>query len=449
MTTELWFGDPQSYIRECIEVNHLRVAWNMGAVVKYRIDVPTFMSLYCGALPWRALVVAVEGTREYVSGQPEPIAVHPTWVYGKHKMSDLLDMVENSPGEDDSAINDPFVAPQWRPIAGQSHRVVVDGFPNLMTGPGRRLLTLLGDLQAERPECVIHLHRPDSFRGPFGHNLGATDLDINFMHRGKKVYLPNGRALNGDSIPRGYGKWLALVGYTPGEMNDPRNRLLASMKSAMWAADNFSKDIDFAVTGTNPHDPLSAPRPATVMRRVVPRAGDRLACDSCSLADSCKYYREGSVCSVPSSEGSQLARTFRTRDSGTIIDRLGDLLDINAGRLQMGLENEEEAGELDPEVTKIVGSMFEAGVKLAKLVDPKLAASSAARIGIGIINANNGAAAASVATTTPQEIMKNVVAALEAEGVSRDQITAEMVSTYLARQQEAQHQRAIETTATG
>lgn len=442
MATELWWGDPQSYIKEIVEEGHLNVAWNMGAIVKYGIDPVNFMNLYASGQPWRAMVIAVEGTREWDHLHAEPIAVHPTWIFGTDQLSLLYDLVENPVGEDDFACDDPDVDPNWRPIKGQRHCVVVDGFPNLGNGPGRRFLTMLGDLQRDHPECKIHLHRPDGFRAPFGSDIGSTDIDIKFLHFGKTIYLGSGRVVKGSEIPRGLVKWLTLVGMTPGDMNVPRNRLIATMRSALWAAENYTKDIDFAVRGRNPHDPMSAPVPMTVRRQIIPQAGDKLACDSCSLNTTCKYAREGSVCSVPASDGVGLARYFRTRDSAKIIEGLQELLAINAERLTMGLENEADDGELDPEVTRLTALMSKNGERLARLVDPVLAASSQTKVAIGIINNGNGGQQITH-VAAPQEMMKAAFAALEREGNPRDQITQEMVKNYLERQQ----QQAIEATA--
>jgi hypothetical protein len=86
------------------------------------------------------------------------------------------------------------------------------------------------------------------------------------------------------------------------------------------------------------------------------------------------------VCIVPDSESQELAQFFKTRDSETIIEGLGTLLAVQSRRLQVGLLDENAEGELNPEVTKIVNTLFDRGVKLAKLVNPDLASASATKI---------------------------------------------------------------------
>lgn len=108
-----------------------------------------------------------------------------------------------------------------------------------------------------------------------------------------------------------------------------------------------------------------------------------------------------------------------------IIDGLGALMEVQTGRLQQGLHYEEIEGELDPEVTKIIGQLFANGVKLAKLVDPSLAAGPRVQVNVG----PGGAAA--VSAGTPQQLVAGIVRALEEKGVPRDKITPKMIEQVL------------------
>ena len=142
---------------------------------------------------------------------------------------------------------------------------------------------------------------------------------------------------------------------------------------------------------------------------------------------------------MPDSEPTELASYFKTRDSDAIIEGLGTLLATNVQRLKEGREKEIEDETLDPHVTKLVESIFDRGVKLAKLVDPALAKAGAPQTNVQINQQTINA-------STPQALMKAIVTELEARGVPRDQITTDMVKELMGMG-ETQRQQAIEATA--
>ena len=141
---------------------------------------------------------------------------------------------------------------------------------------------------------------------------------------------------------------------------------------------------------------------------------------------------------MPGSEPTDLAKMFKTRDSQLIIDGLGTLMAAETHRLQRGMEEEETWGELDPEVTKMMSTLFDHGVKLAKLVDPSLRGS-----GVNI-NVGQGGQAA-VALSTPKQMVAAAVRELQARGVPLDQITPDAIQGLLAGMADPEKQtRAIE-----
>jgi hypothetical protein len=134
-----------------------------------------------------------------------------------------------------------------------------------------------------------------------------------------------------------------------------------------------------------------------------------------------------------------LSRRSRVRrDSDTIIDGLGTLLAAESRRLERAYADEEEKGGISPEVTKIINTLFDRGVKLAKLVNPALAAAGAAKFNFKI---NNNTATINAAS--PQQLMAAVVQELVSRGIPRDQITPEMVMRIIDEPEEVRG-RAIE-----
>lgn len=125
----------------------------------------------------------------------------------------------------------------------------------------------------------------------------------------------------------------------------------------------------------------------------------------------------------------ELSVYFKTRDVGTVLEGLGEMMAVGADRLQRGLEVEQELAEIDPEVTKIYDSLFDKGVKLAKLLDPSLA-----RPNVGVVVNNQGGQTGILNTgPTPKVLVANIVRELEAQGIPREHITPEIVSRVLGR----------------
>lgn len=134
---------------------------------------------------------------------------------------------------------------------------------------------------------------------------------------------------------------------------------------------------------------------------------------------------------------------FKSRDSGKIIDALGTLLAANTRRLEAGLREEQEYGELSSEVTKISNQLFAQGVSLAKLIDPNLRGGAKVQV-------NVGGNAQVISGASPNAIMGSIVRELESRGIPREAITPEMVQGLLAQMANGEDQhKAIEGTVLG
>lgn len=432
MPTEVWFRNPHDYIRELVEVGEYKIAWDRGLLHKKGIDPIKHADLYfANAFPYRILCVGTQGTAEYRVGDTleAPSAVYPTWAYGEDSVI-LEEMLAHPYGEDLEACNDLSVAGDERPILGQEHRVVVTDVPNTQHGPGRQFIRFLKGLQAEYPRAIIHLHGTYGWKIAFGMGFGAADVEPRTAAQKGRVHLPAGSVEKYERI-FAHPQWASNLGFQPADLKDPKNRCKFNIKSAVWAGAYYTEMFKFRTRGGAEEvdhtssdadfEPQTTPG-RNASRSIKIKDGDQQLCDTCSLQNTCKYFRIGAVCTVPGAEPVRLARMFNTRNADDIIDGLGTLLATNTNRLERGLAYEEIDGEIDPEVSKIVGQVFDQGVKLAKLLEPgRFAGGAKVQVNVG----SGGAAA--VTTGNPRQLVAQVVRELEQQGIPRDKITPDMV----------------------
>lgn len=430
VAAEVWFRNPEYYIKEIIEIGEHRLAFDRGYLVKRRLDPSKWASLFFGADAYRILAIGDQGTAEVDESHTlaAPKAVYPTWRYGED-FDALEDLVQKPAGANEEWCNDLSIPADERPVLGQEHRVVITDLPVATSGPGRRILRLLHELQQDYFDCIIHIHGLYSFRALFAHEYGAVDVEPRILAKKGKVTLGSGKEITYEQAAR-LPQWVGLNGMHAADLMVPRNRCIFNMKSALWAAENFRENVTFkSRAGYHPVDPDNpvALAPTTGAVRTSSRpilSTDKITCDTCSLANHCKYFRVGEVCSVPDSEMSALARMFKTRDADQIIDGLTNVLAVQADRLSRGVEDEEEYGELDPEVTKIVNSLMTHGNKLAKLINPAL---NQPQVGVFV-----GAGGQAAVVPDPKQVTANIVRELEAQGIPRNKITPDMVLRVLS-----------------
>lgn len=418
---QAWFRNPRNYIRECAELLVPLYAWDRGLALKHGIDVQRFTELHLPtAVQYRILMVGEQGTAELQRGRgmDDPVSVYPTWVYGENTFDELEKMLDE-------------------PVPGQEHRVVVTRYPPAHTNIGRGFIKALAKVQKDYPEAIVHLHGTYSYKYAFGMGFGAADVTPRDEAAQGKIFLPNGRKINYLESPK-WNQWITLMGFTHGQLSVPRNRCLFSIKAAIWAAEYWDTDVAFRVERGGAVDPASPVHQIATVQTPVrgkPLPGDKFVCNACSLAQTCKYFRDGGVCTLPDAEPSDLAKLFGTRDSDRIIEGYGRFLEMQAERGVSAVQVENMEGELNPEATKILNSVMMHAGKLAKLVDPTLAAASATKVNVHI-------GLSGTEQITPQAIVARVVQELEAEGWDRQQITDQMIGERMA--QMARRPRAIE-----
>lgn len=430
MATEVWFRNPHDYIRELVECGEYRVAWDRGLLVKKRIDPIGHAELYFGtATPYRVLTVGTQGSAEYRPGDAldKPTAVYPTWSYGEDSII-LEDMIANPLGEDTEACNDKSVRPDERPVFGQEHRVIVTETPPSHTGSGRAFLRYLKELQEEYPKCIIHFHGTYSWKTAFGLGFGAADVEPRAAAQKGRVHMPSGRIMLYERVVAN-PQWAAALGFKPNDLAVPRNRCMFNIKSAVWAGSNFLELYKFRTNSNGPADHTSSDEDfvpsETKSHMSSPKKvqeGDKMLCDVCSLQNNCKYFRDGAVCTVPGAEPVRLARMFNTRNADDIIDGLSLIASAGANRLERSMEVEQSLGDVDPEVSKLMGQVFDQGVKLAKLVDPARF-STGAKVSVQV----GPGGTASVQDANPRQLVASVIQELVRQGHPRDQITQEMI----------------------
>ena len=377
MSTEVWFRDPIYYVNELVECGVGRITWNRGALTKRRIDPIAWASLYFGeAIPVRQILVGSQGSAEIGPGRglEKPLAVYPTWTCGDEPAF-LEEMMASNVGDDMAACLDPSLPPDERPVYGQEHRVIVTEIPKANTGQGRAVIRMLKRMQEDYPNCKLMIHGMYSYKFAFGMGFAAADMESRTSAANGKVVLSSGTEMNYKHIQQ-KAHWVTAVGMKPSDLEIPRMRCIFNIKTALWAGENFTSLHSPRRTASNKPvdhetpDALFVPESGRALPTSVKvRDGDKSLCDMCSLQLDCSQFRSGEVCSLTDSNTGELARFFGTRDSKHIIDGLGTLMTMQSRRLERAARNEAELDEIDPEVTKMVNSLFQQGVTLAKLLD--------------------------------------------------------------------------------
>ena len=431
----MWLRNPNNYIREAVEAGAFLFAWDRGQIVKSQVDVIKHAELYLGTtVEWRVLAIGIQGAAEYRTGTSwfSPTAVYPVWEYGED-LGVLVEMLESPVGEDSAACMDINVPGDERPVMGQEHRIVITNIPNLSTGAGRQFMSQLRALQEDYPEAILHLHGLYSYRFMFGMGFRSADVDPRTDAQKGHVMLPLGKKVSMEMAADAKNiRDVQMLGFKPVDLQDPKTRCIFNIKSAEWASKNFANAVNFRTRAGGGEVDTITPENSFVMKTrsgpIAPgkaQEGDKVTCNTCSLAGQCTYFREGSVCTLPNAAPRDLASQFGTRDTETIIDGLTSVTQLAARRMQRGVKAEEAIGDVDPEVTKLITQVFKMGTEMAKLLDPGLRGGAKVQVNVG--NQGN----VSVGSINPKQAIAQVMRELESQGYARDQITPELVTRFL------------------
>lgn len=402
LETESWIRNPKLCIRECRDMHQELVAWNAGYLYRAGFDVRTFMNLHYGGQPWRVLIVDYDTATEFTYDEDEEPQTWSTWTFARDQVAALVDLMEQADEE--------------------GGRVIVREPPELRSRAGWSYTVELANLQAEYPNARMHMHDMSSLRAAFGLGFHSADIEVRVRARKGELLLPNGSHMSYEEAWEKQKAWVRLLGFDGKDIESPRQRCMYNILACRWAGQNFRKNVMFKTRGFGRIDPR---RPVPPRMRSgkhtfkdIPReSGDYLICDVCSQAEGCRFFRVGSVCSVPGSEGDSLIKAFQSRDSEQILAGLGELMKIGVERLEEARTIEkggDDGPEIHPHVTKMINDLFSQGERLAMLVNPALKHPQASL-------------PPAPPPVSEKELTRSVLAALEARGISRDAITPELI----------------------
>lgn len=462
---DLWLRDPRKYLRLALAEGFRKFTWHFPVAFNKRIELMSSLRLesigYTGV---QLMIVDDSGSAEYsvFSDYDKPTAVYPTWNAREDDPDQLIWLAENYVGGNLLMCTDESVDVHMRPVLGQKHRVVIHRLPQVLSEEFKSTLEFLRHAVQDYPDCEFFVSGLDNFSYVFGMGFQAVDIRpksvMDTGGYGKIIVLPTGKQLKSGvsyEFDKRYADWFALVGWNQAQLVDVEDYTRYNLTAINWASRYYSTITPFTWSksrdrklpiGLATIDDKSFVLPAA-RRRLMRNLGmmaneaDKFKCDACILHNTCMLYREGSVCVVMGSDGLDIAHQFGTRNVDSIIGALGKLVERQAERLQDAQAAEDVSGELDPEVTKMYKTVFDQGVKLAKLIDPNLNGSKV-QVNVGV----QGNAAVQVASSDPRQMVATIMAEFESSGFRRDEITSDMIKGALtAMAGDKSMQQAVQT----
>lgn len=444
--TDVWFRNAKSCLDVCAEEGVNRLSWTRQQLMRHKQDGLLIVRQFYMASSVRPeiLIIGIQGSSEYnVMGRyDEPVGVYPTWSGKNDPLDELYDFIENPWGENEQLCSDPNTPPSLRPVLGQKHRVIIHDNPASVSGVGKEFWLKIAQIQEDYPQVDLFVNGTKSFGVLFGlrfkeGDYGLSDLGDTNQH----LILPNGMTVKLNETERDkleqWSDWVKVLGFdTKTIVKDQKERYRFRIRAARWASKYWAENYRFHISGRNvvpdyetsekSHKPASTKLVLT-SRRFTLRDADRLLCNRCRIAPGCKVYRQDSICGLKDSKVGDLEKFFQSRNSALIVDGLARIAQLQAQRLEASMEAETASGEVSPEVTKQINSLFANGSKLAQLVDPELRGGPKVQVNVGV----NGQAAVQVQNANPKQVMSEIVAALQMQGLTREQITPAMIEGVL------------------
>lgn len=430
----LAYRDPYNYWRDLLDAGEYEVSWNGPDIFKKKLDVQSFMRTNFAGTPWRQMFVSGHSAwdQDYTCDRNQVLGVYPMFDADKHPLSDLKDYLDNPWGERQDLPDEL----DWfeRPVHGQIHRVVIRNLRALHLSDQKRIRKLR-DIQLAYPEVEFFVHYSNNYNILFGSSFGGGDFNPRYASIGNRIILPGGKYVTDLDQPE-----VKALGFIPEDLGSSIvERTLFNITSARYAAHHWENPTGLAKNKPRDRSPrvdyksptMFAHMPNSQIKSGFPahlvKPTDKIACDHCSLWRMCTSYRKASVCNMPGTESKKLSDMALSRDAGVITDMLASIVAKQADRAEKALTDEQFTAAtdgLDPQVDKMLNSLFKNGVQLAKLRDPSL--------GKPLVTINNntlnaGGAAAAVGGSDPRSLVASVVAQIEAKGIDRSEITPEMV----------------------
>lgn len=475
-TPDVYLQDPFFYLPDAIEFGFDKFILSQQSAMGTGIEALSFMranSLHSGR-DIKFLLMDRHGATEYsiFSSYDRPIAVYPVWS-GHDRFEDLIDLIEKPIGQDPRAYDNANIPLNLRPIKGQPHKILirqpVKMNPNRMTADERQVekdhfAVQMSNIQKMYPGVELIFTGSTRFDVLFGHGFSSVGYRL---HEGDdtgwtpRVVLPNGKHLKGEDIFEStWADWFELVGWRQQDLYNGRQATRFALASLGWARQYFNSVVPFVHNGSSrknilspefwqarPNDFVLPKSRRTLMHNSKLNLAeyDRFACDTCILQSSCKLFRQGSICVVKGSEGVGLAEHFGTRNVDKLLGGLVKLVEKQAERLDDSLKAEEDAEEINPEVTKQFNQLFANGVKLAKLLDPSLNGGPSVSVNVGV----GAGGVAAISTANPKQVVASIIQELEASGIPRENITHEMIQGFLKNMGDMGVEMASSTVAVG
>lgn len=479
---EIWLLDPGPFTDIAFNLGYSNFVFRAAYTENRtnRQDFTKFIDLFSRGRPWQVIWTPVGGDYavHFTSqrGWDFPVSVWQIWRASTMKLAQLSYMFEE-PLPPETILGTFGAASRnesWpiATVAGQQHRVLMANAPQRDADWGQ-IAAYAQRLQATDSTKTLHYHGQKSVGRTIGVAAKAFDHPVRLGWDGgfPRILLPNGMVwCTGEKLKPYQEFWLRLIGVNakdylaiPDRPTLSRETYRINAMSLRWAFLNWDRAWDFnRVAGDE--DIASAeldwePKSLPIRLRKTKAENhllDRWLCNTCSLQFKCPYSREGAVCIVPDSEPKQLADLMHTRSSFQIIEGLGTILAAQSKRAERGMKIEEERAReaddkglpetgLSPEVTRILNSIFDRGVQLAKLVDPAIAARMSPKTNILNVTAGNPTSGVGP-QPTPQQLMTGMKAELEQRGIALEDATDEIIEQIL-QESAGQSHGAIEVTS--
>lgn len=464
---EMWVADPGPFTPICFDygVTNFAFRGKWLDMNNMRQDFRKFMDTYARGRPWRLIYVPYPDRQAILfTSELEfdaPAAVWPIWRCDTDKWTELEELWER-PQNPDTLVSR-WGGDIWEALEGQEHRVIVAGFPG-SEHQWADIATKLMQLQATDPAKTIHSHGQKSVGRTIGIGIKSFDhhVRLGWDDGFPRILLPNGMTWRTGKEPsRTMEHWLGVVGTSSKEVKramkgqrKPLSELVyaINLRSLRWAFFNWDRAWDFRRAALDANDLEAAEAdfdPKTLPLRLHRAKGeqgllDKWLCDTCSLQFRCPLSREGAVCAVPDTEPEELAQQFGTRNSASIMLGLSNILAAQSRRANRALkaemdkaEGEDEKGnprefELDPALTRLLNTLFDRGVQMAKLVDPRIAAQLGTKVNVNLLSMNGTGSGGVGQDLTPQALMGGIAAELEARGIDLADATPELIQQILS-----------------
>jgi len=438
--TEVWAREPYHYARQLLKADLPRLVFQHHPAA----DFWRFCWTNFPDSAWRALVIDDDLAYELGprNSMLNPAAVYPTFRYGLDSITDIPKLIERGP----DIVRERLEGRGIRPIPvianNQEQRVILSGAPKGTNGSlVDKFFVVMHKVQQRYPSAILHLHDVDPIaHWAFGTAIRSIDFDFNNRVLKNRIILPTGRTLAIDDLRHQRG-WVKILGFNVAALRRrPQEVLAFNLEALKWAAESWNDEERYRqklnnvltqeeytefLRGRTPTFEL-APRMGNKNRRLDITTEDKLVCDSCSLALSCRLYRRGSICTMPGTSGKELAAYFQTRDSSVVLDGIGKLIEEQSERYVEGREREVDDDSLDEHVTTIMKNLMASAVQYAKFIDPSLR-SAAVAVNINSTTTNNTAVLNSTAVPTGNTLVAAIVHELEAGGIPREEVTVAMI----------------------